>query len=281
MLKAVRNLLKRSLSPSAYHFCSTTFWTGYYYWPHLVASHFVRKNARVRIPPGRDPSELVNRLSSINVYAPTGMCRVMTKYGSDKGNGWHTYTPLYSALLESRRNQHLQIFELGLGTNNPRVPQNMGPYGRPGASLRGWRELFPSAMIYGADVDRSILFEEQRIKTFFCDQLDSTAIRELWSQPMMRDGMDIIIEDGLHTFDANMSFLEGSLQHLRPDGIYVIEDIAGEEIERWYSQLSQLGNRFPDKEFALVEMKNSLNDINDNNALIVWDFSLKYARLDS
>lgn len=156
-----------------------------------------------------------------------------------------------------------------MGSDNPQFVSNMGLYGCPGASLRGWRELFPYASIYGADIDRGILFEESRIKTFYCDQCDGGAILDLWSQPTMRDGMDIIIEDGLHTFEANMSFLNGSLEHLHPGGLYVIEDIAGEEIERWYDQLDSLSKPFPDCEFALVEMANSLNDLNDNNVLII------------
>ena len=145
------------------------------------------------------------------------------------------------------------MLELGLGTNNPDVLSNMGVFGAPGASLRGWRDLFPQASVYGADIDRRILFEEDRIKTFYCDQLDKSSIRALWSQPALRDGADIIIEDGLHTFEANISFLEASLDHLRPGGIYVVEDIGWEDIERWYERLDKVySKQYPTHEFALV-----------------------------
>ena len=56
----------------------------------------------------------------------------------------------------------------------------MGLSGRPWACVRGWRDLSPNALVYGADIDRNILFEEDRIKTFYCDQLDENAIRALW-----------------------------------------------------------------------------------------------------
>src|SRR4029450_4369166 len=95
--------------------------------------------------------------------------------------------------------------------------------GIPGASLRGWRELLPKAIVYGADIDRRILFRKDRITTFYCDQLDRSSIRELWSCPDLQDGVDFLIEDGLHTFEANVTFLEESLNHLRPGGIYVCE----------------------------------------------------------
>jgi hypothetical protein len=87
----------------------------------------------------------------------------MTRHGSDKGSGWHNYTTVYSTLFWGWHDRPLRILELGLGTNNPGLMW----HGVPGASLRGWREIFPSALIYGADIDRDILFQEERIKTLF------------------------------------------------------------------------------------------------------------------
>jgi hypothetical protein len=193
----------------------------------------------------------------------------MTRHGSDKGQGKHNYTTIYSALFGNLRDRPLLIFELGLGTNNPLLPSSMGIHGRPGASLRGWRELFTYALVYGADIDRDILFEEDRIQTFYCDQLDSAAIRELWSQPALQGGVDILIDDGLHTFEGNTSFLDGSLEHLRPGGIYVIEDIENETIEKWRNQLETICfKRYPNHEFALLTAPNSRNT-SDNNMLVI------------
>jgi len=188
----------------------------------------------------------------------------MTKLGSDKGS--NKYTTLYSALFNDRRREPLRILELGLGSNNLNVLSNMGVFGAPGASHRGWRQLFPHALIYGADIDRGILFEEERIKTFYCDQLDRNSIDKLWSHPELRDGADIIIEDGLHTFDANISFLEGSLQHLRPGGIYVIEDIGWDTFEKWYDRLQNTyAKQFSDYEFAFAV----LSERGHNNILAI------------
>jgi hypothetical protein len=197
------------------------------------------------------------------------MCRVMTKHGSDKGNTRHNYTAVYSALFSGRRHEPLRIFELGLGTNNPDAPSSMGSHGLPGASLRGWCELFPSALVYGGDIDRAILFENDRIKTFYCDQLDSTAIRELWSHPEFQAGLDIIIEDGLHTLEANISFLEGSLGHLRPGGTYIVEDILTDRVRDWYQRIENIYiKQYPGYEFAMVSLPCAKNDF-DNNMLII------------
>lgn len=193
----------------------------------------------------------------------------MLWHGSDKSLVRHNYTSIYSALFKARRSQQLRIFELGLGTNNPKLISSMGELGTPGASLRAWRKLFPNASIYGADIDRDILFEDDRIKTFYCDQLDRAAIDALWSQPALKGGMDIIIDDGLHTVEGNLSFLDGSIEHLRPGGIYVVEDILTSVLGQWHDQLETIySKRFPDCDFALIELPNS-NNRYDNNLLVI------------
>lgn len=269
MIATARELLSRNLSPEAYRYVRSCWWHSRFYLPHLAASPFIRRTPKVQGFPRGHTSELVHQLRGTNVFAPTKMCRLMTRHGSDKGQGNHNYTTIYSVLFAELRNQPIRIFELGLGTNNPEITSSMGVNGRPGASLRGWRELFPHALVYGADIDRDILFEEERIKTFYCDQLDRVAIRDLWAHPILQDGMDIIIDDGLHTFESNMSFLDGSFEHLRPGGVYVIEDIIQETIERWHNQLEMIYlKRFPNDEVAFIEVPNSFND-RDNNLLII------------
>lgn len=269
MIATVREMLRRRLSPRAYEYVRYYWWRSHFYLPRLVASFFVRRRPNIQSFPDGHTSELIRQLRGVNVFAPTEMCGIMTRHGSDKGDRWHNYTAIYSVLLGKFREQPLRIFELGLGTNNPKLVSSMGVKGFPGASLRGWREIFPRALIYGADIDRDILFEEDRIKTFYCDQLDSAAIRDLWSQPVLQDGFDIIVDDGLHTFEANISFLDGSLANLRPGGIFIIEDILQESIARWHEQLeTKYSRRFPNHEFVFVGLSNEFNDY-DNNLVII------------
>lgn len=270
MMTATRELLRRHLSPGAFDNVRYYWWQGSFYFPRLIASSLVWQKPKIHGFPGGSAPSLVQQLRGVNVFAPTRISRVMTRHGSDKGHRLHNYAPIYSVLFEKLHDRKLRILELGLGTNNPTLVSTMGAHGRPGASLRGWRELFPQAHIYGADIDRKVLFEEDRIKTFYCDQCDSLAIRNLWSQPdLSESGMDIIIDDGLHTFEGNISFLEGSLQHLRPGGFYVVEDILQEAIGTWIKALEAVySKRYPDHEFALLELPNSYNHF-DNNLLVI------------
>src|SRR6266404_476232 len=177
--RLLRPLVRRTLSPRMLQFVRFQWWCHSSYFPRLVTSWFVKRAPQIRtFGAAVTLAHLAKLLESVNVWAPTRLCRVMSKYGSDKGRA-HNYTTVYSALFERRYHERLRIFELGLGSNNPDVPSTMGEFGVPGASLRGWRQLFPHALVYGADIDREILFQEDRIKTFFCDQLDQSSIREL------------------------------------------------------------------------------------------------------
>jgi hypothetical protein len=264
MIAAVRDLLKRKLSPEAFRYVCLCWWYGKFFLPRRIASIVVKRSPKVY----GEPSDFVDRLRGINTFAPTTMCLIMTRYGSDKGNSWHNYTAVYSELFKTLRDRELRIFELGLGTNNPKLASTMGVDGRPGASLRGWREIFPKALVFGGDIDRDILFAEPRIQTFYCDQTDSTAISNLWAQPPLRDPMDIIIDDGLHRFLANASFLAGSLGHLRTGGIYVVEDIRGVELDHWREQLPIYAKDLPNYDVALLELPSAFNQY-DNNMLII------------
>lgn len=204
---------------------------------------------------------------------PTDLCIIMGKHGSDKGSqnittSWHNYTLVYNSLFSERRNNKLRVFELGLGTNNVDIPSNMGKYGKPGASLRGWAEYFPNASVFGADIDSNILFTEDRIKTYFCDQTNPHVIKYMWKEDDLQEPFDIIIEDGLHTFEANVCFFENSVHKLAEGGTYVIEDILNKDIPRFELKLNSWRQQYPGLSFNMMRIPSTVNPI-DNNLIVV------------
>ena len=144
------------------------------------------------------------------------------KFGSDKSTQ-HNYYLLYAGILKNKHGS-FNIFEMGLGTNHLEMISNMGPEGSPGASLRAFKQMYPSASIYGADIDRRILFKEEKIQTFYANQLNKDSLSELHAQisPLL---FDLVIDDGLHTPEANINTFEFAIKILAPDGVFVIEDI--------------------------------------------------------
>jgi SAM-dependent methyltransferase len=203
---------------------------------------------------------------------PCDLCFIMNFYGSDKGHPEndcnHTYTRMYNELFKDVRNDHLRVFELGLGTNNTDVPSNMGVNGKPGASLRGWRQYFQNAQVFGADIDKRILFKENRIETFYCDQNNPDAIRALWDNDVLHDNFDIIIEDGLHIFDSNVCFFENSWHKLNVGGIYIIEDIMHYTLDQWRNKIKVWSLKYENYSFRLSVLPHERNP-HDNTILIV------------
>jgi hypothetical protein len=196
----------------------------------------------------------------------TELCFIMSKYGSDKGNH-HNYSTLYHYLFDNIKTEKLNVFEVGLGTNNTSVPSNMGPNGSPGASLRGWKEYFVNSNVYGADVDSGILFEEDRILTFFVDQTKKETIDELWGSPKLSPiDFDIIIDDGLHEFHANRKFFENSIQKLKKGGIFIIEDISEVYLTEFNEWVKDINTSFEFMEVLTIPIQGS---VQENNRVVI------------
>ena len=207
----------------------------------------------------------------IEIDETTELCEIMERHGSDKSckPTWvdyegHNYTRFYSKLFNNLRTKDINFFELGLGTNNINIPCNMGRLGTPGASIRAWKEYFPNANIYGADIDKTILFNEDRIKTFYCDQTNPIEIQKMWKN--INNNFDIIIDDGLHEFNANLNFLKNSLDKLNDGGYYIIEDVVNGELDFWKKEIKKLHNEFPSFEFKIVKLKWTHDD---NNLIVI------------
>ena len=173
--------------------------------------------------------------------------RLFDKYGSDKGTfgnpsvkfPWpsHNYADFYSELFQhSRKNIH-KVFECGIGTNDETLVSNMTSIATPGGSLRAWKDYFPNAIIYGADIDLKVLFTEDRILTDYINQLDAESIREYFSK-FDKNSFDLMIDDGLHTFEAGTSLLENSIDYLSEHGTYIIEDIQYSNVLNYERYLS-------------------------------------------
>ena len=151
------------------------------------------------------------------------------RYGSDKASD-HNYHLFYAGAFDDRGTVR-SVLEIGIGTKDPSIVSTASRAGRPGGSLRAFREFFPSAQIFGADVDRGVLFVEDRIDTCYVDQTDQASFSALSD---LTDGdLDLIIDDGLHAPNANLAVLVYALDHLAQGGWVVIEDIAAEAVALW------------------------------------------------
>ena len=177
--------------------------------------------------------------------------KLFDSYGCDKSRN-HDYHFVYGAVLKNLGKID-SMLEIGLGTTNTDVVSNMGKIWVPGNSLRAFREYLPETTIYGADVDNRILFEEERIKTYFVDQTDMSTIKALGVK--ISDQLDLIIDDGLHAPNANLAILIFALDKLKPGGWLVIEDISEEATPIWKVVSSLLPTQYASH---LIEAKGGM-----------------------
>ena len=188
---------------------------------------------------------------------------LMDNYGSDKGgkNNEHNFAQYYSQIFHNQKDKIENFLEIGLGTNDINIPSNMGKDGKPLASLRAWRDYFKNANIYGADIDRNILNDENRIKTFYVDQTNPDSIKDLFNQ-IGNKRFDIILEDGLHEFNANICFFENAINFLKTDGVYIIEDVYYKDQEKFIRYFEKTSYNF-----SIVDIFHKKNIA--NNCLVV------------
>ena len=166
-------------------------------------------------------SFLLKALASEDNAGESKLSKLFKSYGSDKSTT-HNYYKIYNCLLKEL-GEPQKILEIGLGTNNVDVVSTMGKNGKPGASLRAFRDFTANAKVFGADFDSRILFTEDRIETYFVDQTNIHTFTEL-SQNVGSD-FDLMIDDGLHSPNANLHSLHFFLQNIKVGGFAVVEDI--------------------------------------------------------
>ncbi len=145
----------------------------------------------------------------------TELCDIALKYGTDKcPTIKHHFTEFYHEMFDDRRNEISKVVEIGIG--------RMAPLFKIGASLYMWQEYFENAQIFGADIVPALLFNDERITTFLCDQTKAEDLKNL----IARTGSDIdlFIDDGLHTPESQVFTCLTVMPLLDSKTIYIIED---------------------------------------------------------
>lgn len=138
------------------------------------------------------------------------------------------YTPYYHAIAKHHRSgagAWDRVLEVGIGTCIEGHPSSMVGYHlpgySPGGSLRAWRDYLPNATVYGVDVAPDCMLEEERIVTKHADSRSSAQLEAALGDLTF----DMVIDDGLHAHDAQISTLLNLFEKVKPGGYYVVEDV--------------------------------------------------------
>ncbi len=200
-------------------------------------------------------------------YYKTELCDLFIQYKSDKcPQILHSYSKEYYELLKNIKNDVKHIIEIGIG-NNELMKPICGQTYEVGASLRAWRDFFVNANIYGLDIREDVLFNENRINTFYTDQskdveLEKTInkIKEFNNNHLLE--FDLIIDDGSHIVEHMLLTIKTISKYLKVGGIFIIEDIQNKDINV-FTELKL-------NDFEIIKIHNGVN---------YWDDFVAYRKI--
>lgn len=121
---------------------------------------------------------------------------------------WHHYFDIYESLFEPFRGQPVKLLEIGLWK---------------GGSLELWRRYFGGkAVIAGCDINPACRrFAERGFEVFVGDQSDPAFLNAMLDR---LPALDIVIDDGGHTANQQITSFETIYPRMSASGIYVVED---------------------------------------------------------
>ena len=148
-------------------------------------------------------------------WTDTPLCKIAQKYHTDKCR-FHNFTPYYHKLLADKPVK--RVLEIGLGWAG--LMHNDYP---SGGSLFMWRDFFPQAEIFGLDIRPDALVNQDRIKSFLCDQSNEDSLRNIVKK--IGGNFDLIVDDGSHVPAHQVLTANVFYPLLAPGGLYFIEDV--------------------------------------------------------
>jgi len=129
-------------------------------------------------------------------------------------NTVHAYLDLYQKLIQNKKNTTGNILEIGIGG---------------GGSIQLWNDFFLNANIYSIDITpMNCVFERllslKRVTLY--TSVDAYDEKIFWSYFVSKNlNFDVILDDGAHTLESMIKFIQLYTQILTKDGILIIEDI--------------------------------------------------------
>jgi cephalosporin hydroxylase len=130
------------------------------------------------------------------------------RYGTDKSSSHHDYLSFYESFMAPLRNAPITLLEIGV---------------YQGASLSTWREYFPNAKIIGVDINVNCKqFETGDIKIELADQSN---VEHLARLAATHGPFDIVVEDGSHLWEHQVTSLRTLFPFVRNGGYYIAEDL--------------------------------------------------------
>jgi len=135
-------------------------------------------------------------------------------YDCDKGSLKHRYDRVYEPTLKPLCDKPFRMLEIGVFKGN---------------STEAFTEFCPKVEIVGVDIFTRVdvkdigIFHDSRVTPCKCDSLEGP--NDEFKKLVGRKKFDVIIDDGLHTHEAQWKTFENFIPYLKKGGSYFIEDV--------------------------------------------------------
>ncbi len=126
------------------------------------------------------------------------------------------FCPIFEAHFAALRESATSVLEIGV---------------QEGHSVRMWKDYFPNAVIHGVDIPWTPHhFAESRIVEHLGDQRDRVFLERLVKEC---GTFDIVIDDGGHGMDGQITSLDMLFPAVKSGGVYVVEDTFSSYWKNW------------------------------------------------
>lgn len=132
----------------------------------------------------------------------------------------------------------------------------------PGASYYTWLEYLPHVELYFIEFDAPCAsrYQDKTVgaHVFVGDQADAGFLERFAANTTVDGPFDIVIDDGGHTMEQQITSLEHLWRIVRPGGIYVIEDL---QTSYWMEYGGDPSTRDPQKHTTMKYLYGILDEL--------------------
>lgn len=153
--------------------------------------------------------------TSHSIVGPTNLeiDKLAHKHWTDKGSWGHNYVEQYDQFFKELRHAPVNLLEIGF---------------YHGSSAYLWDDYFTheNAKLHHLDIDRSCYQYTQKLSSrSMLHMVDQSNHNDLQNFASQNGEFDIIIDDGSHIVDHQITSFKALFPFLKSGGIYIIEDL--------------------------------------------------------
>ncbi len=164
---------------------------------------------------------------------------------SGKSSNWQNFTEYYAYYLGPIKNQPIKMLEIGI---------------YKGCGVKLWENYLPHAELHFMDISfDKVEYFSNRSRYYLADQGKWEDLQRVIAESGGK--FDVIIDDGGHTMQQQITSFKALFPHLKKGGLYIIEDL-GTSYWREYGGHGSLDNPKSGPGTTIQFLKDLVDEVN-------------------